>query len=136
MSDDNFLHEYARFVDGVTSQPSKNAEAFTSRLGELYEQGCNVERLMTAGCGLSAEAGEFMEIIKKIMFQGKPYNEDNIFHMKRELGDVMWYWANACMALNLDPYAVLEENIRKLESRFPGGKFEIAKSENRKAGDL
>lgn len=136
MSDENFLNEYSRFVDGVTSEPSKDAEAFTCRLADLYEQGCNVERLMTAGCGLSAESGEFMEIIKKIVFQGKPFNEDNIFHMKRELGDVMWYWANACMALDLDPYEVLLENIRKLESRFPGGKFEIQKSENRKAGDL
>lgn len=136
MSDEIFLHEYARFVDGVTSEPSKNKEDFLARMGELYDQGCNVERLMTAACGLSAEGGEFMEIVKKIVFQGKPYDEANQFHMKRELGDVTWYWANACIALGLDPYEVLRENIRKLEGRFPGGKFEIAKSENRKAGDL
>jgi len=136
MSDENFLHEYSRFVDGVTSEASKNPNAFLSRLSELYDQGCDVERLLTAACGLSAEGGEFMEIVKKIIFQGKPYSEENRFHMKRELGDVTWYWANACMALGLDPYEVMRENIRKLESRFPGGKFEISKSENRKAGDL
>jgi NTP pyrophosphatase (non-canonical NTP hydrolase) len=85
---------------------------------------------------MSAEAGEFMEIVKKITFQGKPYNDENIYHMKRELGDVMWYWAQACMALDLDPYDVIEENVRKLESRFPGGKFSINDSENRQAGDL
>ena len=136
MNDEIFLHEYARFVDGVTSDPSKNKDAFLARMSELYDQGCNVERLLTAACGLSAEGGEFMEIVKKILFQGKPYDEANQFHMKRELGDVTWYWANACMALNLNPYDVLEENIRKLESRFPGGKFDVAKSENRKSGDL
>ena len=133
---ENYLNEYGRFVDGVTSQPSKDKMAFLDRMGELYDQGCNVERLMTAACGLSAEGGEFMEIVKKIVFQGKPYDEANQFHMKRELGDVMWYWANACMALGLDPYDVLDENIRKLESRFPGGSFSIDRSENRKAGDL
>ena len=133
---ENYLNEYSRFVDGVTSEPSKNKEAFLGRMGELYDQGCNVERLMTGACGLSAEAGEFMEVVKKIVFQGKPYDEANQFHMKRELGDVMWYFANACMALNIDPYDVLDENIRKLESRFPGGKFSIDRSENRKAGDL
>ena len=133
---ENYLNEYSRFVDGVTSQPSKDKIAFLDRMGELYDQDCNVERLMTAACGLSAEGGEFMEIVKKIVFQGKPYDEANQYHMKRELGDVMWYWANACMALGLDPYDVLDENIRKLESRFPGGQFSIDRSENRKAGDL
>lgn len=136
MSDENFLNEYTRFVDGVTSDASKNKAAFLDRLGSLYDQGVNVERLLTAACGMSAEGGEFMEIVKKILFQGKPFDDANVFHMKRELGDVSWYWAQACLALNLDPYDVLQENICKLESRFPGGKFEIAKSENRKAGDL
>lgn len=133
---ENFLNQYLKFVDAVTSEPSKNKEAFLARIAELYDQGCNVERLHTAADGLSAEAGEFMEIVKKITFQGKPYSEDNIFHMKRELGDIMWYFANACMALNMDPYEIIEENIRKLESRYPGGKFEIQRSEVRKAGDL
>lgn len=134
--DQDFLHQYLQFVDGVTSTPSKNKEAFLARISELYDQGCDVSRLHTAADGLSAEAGEFMEIVKKITFQGKPYNEENVFHMKRELGDVMWYFANACLALNLDPYEIIEENVRKLESRYPGGKFDIQRSEVRKAGDL
>lgn len=133
---ENFLEQYLRFVDGVTSQPSKDKEAFLARVSELYDQGCDVSRLHTAADGLSAEAGEFMEIVKKITFQGKPYDEDNIFHMKRELGDVMWYFANACIALNLNPYEIIEENVRKLEARYPGGTFSITRSENRKAGDL
>jgi len=133
---ENFLEQYLRFVDGVTSQPSKDKEAFLARVNELYEQGCEVHRLHTAADGLSAEAGEFMEVVKKITFQGKPYDEANIFHMKRELGDVMWYFANACLALKLDPYEIIEENVRKLEARYPGGKFDITRSEVRKAGDL
>lgn len=133
---ETYLNEYAKFVNEVTSKPSTDKDAFMERMGDLYDQGCNVERLLTGACGLSAEAGEFMEIVKKIVFQGKPYDEANQFHMKRELGDVMWYWANACMALDLNPYDVLDENINKLESRFPGGKFSIDRSENRKTGDL
>jgi hypothetical protein len=56
--------------------------------------------------------------------------------MKRELGDIAWYWANACNALGLDPNLVLAENVNKLESRYPGGKFDAHYSENRKEGDL
>ena len=133
---ENFLEQYLTFVDGVTSDASKNKADFLARIETLYDQGADVSRLMTAACGLSAESGEFMEIVKKIVFQGKPYDEANVFHMKRELGDCLWYWANACVALGLNPYDVFEENVRKLESRFPGGKFDISRSENRKSGDL
>jgi NTP pyrophosphatase (non-canonical NTP hydrolase) len=133
---ETFLTQYLQFVDAVTSDPSKDRNAFIARINELYDQGCNVSRLHTAADGLVAEAGEFMEVVKKITFQGKPYNEDNVFHMKRELGDVMWYFANACMALGIDPYEVIEENIRKLEARYPGGSFEIVRSEVRAEGDL
>lgn len=133
---EQFLEQYLTFVEGVTSEPSRNREAFLARVSELYAQGCDVHRLHTAANGLSAEAGEFTEVVKKITFQGKPYDEANIFHMKRELGDIMWYWAQACMALGLNPYEVIEENVRKLESRYPGGSFEIQRSEVRKAGDL
>lgn len=130
------LNRYLTFVDAVTSDASKDREAFMARINELYEQGCDVSRLHTAADGLVAEGGEFMEIVKKITFQGKPYDEANVYHMKRELGDVMWYWAQACMALGLNPYDVVEENVRKLESRFPGGKFDIQHSEVRKEGDI
>jgi NTP pyrophosphatase (non-canonical NTP hydrolase) len=133
---ENFLDQYLTFVDGVTSDASKNKADFLARVEELYDAGCDVSRLHTAAVGLSAEAGEFMEIIKKLTFQGKPYTEENVFHMKRELGDVMWYWATACIALGLDPYEVVEENVRKLEARFPGGVFNIQRSEVRKDGDI
>jgi len=92
--------------------------------------------LLTAAMGLAAECGEFTEIPKKIVFQGKPVNEENIFHMKRELGDIMWYWINACRALNLDPNDVIAENVNKLKARYPGGEFDAFHSENRKQGDL
>lgn len=133
---ETFLHNYNEFVDAVTSDDSKNKADFLARIETLYEQGCDVSRLHTAADGLVAEGGEFMEIVKKITFQGKPYDADNVFHMKRELGDVMWYWSQACMALGLNPYEVIEENVRKLEARYPGGKFDIHKSEVRKEGDL
>ncbi len=130
------LNKYATFVDGVTSQPSKSFEAMMARLQELNALGADMPRLLTAGIGLASEGGEFDEIVKKIMFQGKEYNADNIFHMKRELGDIIWYWIQACMALDLDPNEVIAENVTKLEGRYPGGKFDAWFSENRKDGDL
>ena len=128
--------KYAQFVDGVTSQPSKDFDAFIYRLQELNGENSDIQRLLTAAVGLSAESGEFTEIVKKIIFQGKPYNDDNIYHMKRELGDIMWYLAQACMALNTNFNEILEMNIDKLKSRYPGGEFDAHYSENRKEGDL
>lgn len=138
------LNRYSKFVNAVTSMPSKDLTTFMSRLDELdgnYENGehgpdINVPLLLTAALGLAAETGEFCEIPKKIYFQGKPLNEENVFHMKRELGDIIWYWINACRALNLDPNDVIEENVNKLQSRYPGGKFDVHYSENRREGDL
>ena len=138
------LNRYSQFVNAVTSMPSKDLTTFMSRLDELdsnYADGAhgpdiNVPLLMTAALGLAAETGEFCEIPKKIYFQGKPLNEENVFHMKRELGDIMWYWINACRALGLDPNDVIEENVNKLKSRYPGGEFNVHQSENRQTGDI
>ena len=144
------LKKYQEFVQAVTSEPSNDLSTFMRRLDRLdgnYEAygpngehmhgpDANVPLLITGAMGLSAEAGEFMEIVKKMLFQGKPLSEETFFHMKRELGDVIWYWINACRALNLDPNEVIAENVKKLESRYPGGSFDPYYSENRKTGDL
>lgn len=131
-----YLTNYKEFCDNVTSEESQSTEALVARMLQLESQGCNVARLNTAQAGLGAEAGEFGEIVKKILFQGKPYNEDNIFHMKRELGDVMWYVMQACLALDMDLDEIINENINKLEKRYTGGKFDVYKSENRKVSDI
>lgn len=130
------LNKYTVFVQAVTSNESNNYDHLHRRLEELRSSNFNVALLMTAGIGLASEGGEFNEIVKKIFFQGKPLNDESHFHMKRELGDIMWYWVNACRALNLDPNEVIAENVRKLESRYPGGSFDAYYSENRKEGDL
>lgn len=131
------LNKYTKFVDAVTSKESNNFDHLLPRINELRNTSTvNVSLLMTACFGLAAETGEFIEIPKKIFFQGKPLTDAEIFHMKRELGDVMWYWINACRALNLDPNDVIDENVKKLESRYPGGTFDAHYSENRQAGDL
>ena len=127
---------YSHFVDTVTSDSSKNFVDLADRLGELDRQGANIERLTTAGVGLAAESGEFLEIVKKMVFQGKPWNDDNREHLIIELGDVMWYVANACIALDIPFDEVIEGNIKKLEKRYPGGHFDIHDSENRAADDL
>jgi len=128
--------KYTEFVDAVTSNESKGSDAFTVRLRELYEEGLPIERLLTAAVGMSAESGEFTEIVKKMIFQGKPVNEENLFHLKRELGDIMWYVAQACMALDTDFNEIIEMNVDKLKSRYPGGEFDVHFSENRKEGDV
>ena len=136
------LNRYQEFVEKVTSAPSNDLTTFMDtcdRLDANYELFDGEMRHgpdVTAALGMAAETGEFCEIPKKIFFQGKALNEEAVFHMKRELGDVMWYWINACRALNLDPNEVIAENVRKLESRYPGGAFDPYYSENRKQGDL
>jgi NTP pyrophosphatase (non-canonical NTP hydrolase) len=144
------LKKYQEFVQAVTSKESNDLTAFMNRLDRLdanyeaygsdgeYMHGpnINVPLLLTGSVGLTAEAGELIEIVKKMLFQGKPLNEENLFHMKRELGDIMWYWINTCRALELDPNEVIAENVKKLEARYPGGKFDVYHSENRKDNDL
>ena len=144
------LNKYKDFVEAVTSKPSQDLTEFMNRLDRIdanYESygpdgeyvhgpNVNVPLLLCGAIGLGSETGEFQEIVKKIVFQGKPLNEEAHFHMKRELGDIMWYWVNACRALDLDPNDVVAENVKKLEARYPGGKFDVYYSENRKEGDL
>ena len=127
--------KYLLFVDGVTSDSSKNFVDLADRLGELDREGANIERLTTAGVGLAAESGEFLEIVKKMVFQGKPWNDDNREHLIIELGDAMWYVAQACMALDVSFDEVIERNVSKLEKRYPGGSFDVHYSENRQKGD-
>ena len=128
--------KYIEFVKGVTSDASLDYAMMATRFAELEANGTNTSQLMTAALGLTAESGEFSEVVKKIVFQGKPYNEDNVFHMKRELGDICWYLAQACMALETTFDEVIEMNVEKLQARYPGGSFDVHKSENRKEGDL
>ena len=127
--------KYAIFVDGVTSNPSKDYKSFIESLSVLDGQGANINRLTTAAVGISAEGGEFMEIVKKMVFQGKPWNDDNREHLIIELGDVMWYVMQACMALDVSIEDVVAGNVEKLKKRYPGGEFDVFYSENRKEGD-
>ena len=126
---------YEEFVSAVTSDCSTNFVDFADRIGELDREGANIERLLTSGVGINAEGGEFLEIIKKMVFQGKPWNEDNREHLIIELGDLLWYVAQATMALGISFDEVVATNVKKLEKRYPDGTFDIYFSENRKAGD-
>ena len=128
--------KYLNFVAGVTSMPSQDSAILQARIDELVANGADVPHLLTAALGLTAESGEFTEVVKKILLQGKPYNEDNVFHMKRELGDICWYLAQACMALDTTFDEIIEMNVDKLKARYPGGEFDVHKSENRREGDL
>ena len=130
------LNKYTEFVGGVTSQQSNETEALCNQLQSLEQSGVNMALLLTGSIGIASEGGEFAEIVKKCVFQGKPLDADTKFHIKRELGDIMWYWTNSCRALGLDPNEVIEENVNKLKARYPGGEFDVHYSENREEGDL
>lgn len=136
------LTKYSEFVENVTSAESNQLKTMVAKLYSLdiesQQSGIplNLSLLMTAGIGLSSECGEFNEIVKKVVFQGKPFNEETRFHLLRELGDVIFYWTNACRSLGLDPNEVIAENVNKLKSRYPGGEFDAYYSENRQSGDL
>jgi len=132
----DFFSTYSDFVTKVTSEPSLEMDALKKSLDDINNNSSiEVPRLLTAALGLGSETGEFVEIVKKMILQGKPASDDNIFHMKRELGDIMWYWATACASLGLDPFEVISENQKKLEARY-GESFEVERSEVRKEGDL
>ena len=131
------LNKYKNFVQEVTSAESNNSSFMTERIKQLeFDSKTNIALLMTGAIGIASEGGEFAEIIKKCVFQGKPMDDDTKYHIKRELGDIIWYWINSCRALDLDPNEVIEENVNKLKARYPGGEFDVHYSENRKQGDL
>ena len=133
----DFFNTYSEFVKKVTSEPSLDLDALKQSLEDVESKSpIESARLMTAALGLGSETGEFVEIVKKMFLQGKPPSEENIFHMKRELGDIMWYWMQGCMALDVDPNIVIQMNIDKLKARYPGGDFDAHYSENRKDGDI
>ena len=131
------LNNYQKFVQEVTSKESNSTMVLNNHLIDLdRDTGVNIALLLTGSIGIASEGGEFSEIVKKCIFQGKPLDDETKFHIKRELGDIMWYWINSCRALGLDPNEVIEENVNKLKSRYPGGEFDVHYSENRKEGDL
>lgn len=140
------LAAYSKFVAAVTSKASNDLTTFMNRLDVIdgnydfvnnqHGPSVNVPLMLTGAMGLCSESGELMEIVKKMVFQGKPLTEETHFHMQRELGDIIWYWTNMCRALDVDPNAVIAENVNKLKARYPGGEFDVYHSENRQAGDL
>ena len=133
------LNKYANFVMVVTSRESRETQVFIDKLKEIQydkDNKINMSLMLTAIIGMTSEAGEAQEIMKKVLFQGKPFTEDTRQHLKKELGDVIWYWINACNALQLDPNEVVAENVKKLEARYPGGTFDAYYSENRREGDI
>lgn len=131
----SMLDNYREFVLGVTSEPSKDKNKMVDRINEMDEK-LNTSHLLTGVIGLSSETGELAEIVKKMLFQGKPVNEENIYHIKRELSDICWYLVQACEGVGTTMEEVIEMNVEKLQARYPGGKFDVHKSENRKENDL
>ena len=132
----NLLEEYTDFVDQVTSEASKSSDKMRERINYLNSKDIEMSRLLTAGIGLSGEVGEFNEIIKKIMFQEKTFDVVANEHMRRELGDIMWYLAQACLALKVDLVDIINGNKEKLSKRFPQRQFNEKFDANRNKRDV
>ena len=130
------FNKYTKFVDAVTSDESKDFIALSDRLVALDEKGANIERLMTGAIGINAEGGEVMELVKKLVFQGNPWNKETKDHLVKELGDTIWYVVQCLIALDVSLDEVVSKNVEKLEARYPGGQFDPWYSENRQEGDL
>jgi len=130
------FEEYSKFVDAVTSDESRDFLAFSDRIVALDEKGANIERLLTGAVGINSEGGEIMEIVKKLVFQGKKWEDETIFHLKRELGDVLWYVVQCLLALDTSVDEIVGMNVDKLKARYPGGEFDPFYSENRQENDL
>ena len=132
------LNKYTQFVEAITSKESNDLDALVANLKSIKVQNpdLNISLAMTAATGMCGEAGEFSEIFKKVVYHCKPYTNETKAHAAKELGDLIWYWTNACRALGLDPNEIIANNVTKLEARYPGGTFSAAASENRKIGDI
>ena len=132
----DFLMDYQEFVDEVSSDATKNNDdSFFDALDIVDEQGVEPSRLLTAGIGLSGEVGEFNDIVKKCIFQGKELDDDVVNHLRKELGDIMWYVAQGCIALDTNIEEIIEMNTAKLKDRYPGG-FSEFRSDNRDEDDI
>ena len=131
----SILNDYINFVDTVTSDMTKNYDDFKDALDIMQEQGIEPSRLLTASVALSGEVGEFNDIVKKILFQGKEIDEDTKKHLKSELSDICWYMVQAIKALDSSWEEIFDINIVKLSERYPGG-FDALKSASRKVGDI
>jgi NTP pyrophosphatase (non-canonical NTP hydrolase) len=143
------LNKYTTFVEAVTAPAANDLTTFFNhcdRLDANYEKNnkgemehgpsVNVPLLINSAMGMSGEAGEFSEIVKKVVFHGKIFTQETKDHAIKELGDVIWYWANACRALDIDPNEVIQKNVTKLENRYPGGRFNPQMSDERAANDI
>lgn len=85
------------------------------------------------GClGLSGEAGEVLDMVKKWVFHEKELDKE---HLKKEIGDVMWYVAMLCENFGFDLDEILQMNVDKLMARYPEG-FDTDKANNRNPGDI
>jgi NTP pyrophosphatase (non-canonical NTP hydrolase) len=128
--------KYIEFVRQTTSPASSDFNKLIERMQELDEEGVKLTHLLTFALGASAEMGEAVEIIKKCLFQGKPFNEDAKIWISKELGDVLYYIGQFCIAMDISFEEIMQINYEKLSARYPEGVFSVHRSENRVEGDI
>ena len=108
----------------------------TERLGYHTDPGLNEVKdfggVLNGCLGLAGESGEVLDMVKKWVFHEKDLDKD---HLKKELGDVMWYVAMLCESFGFDLDEILQMNVDKLKARYPEG-FDPEKANNRKPEDV
>jgi len=124
--------DHRKFVDSVTSEATKDCDTFIERLDELQDtpKFHVPQRVLTGAIGICSEGGELLDIVKKVIFQGKQPTAELRVKLKNELGDVMWYVQQILISMDWTLDEVLAENTKKLSGRYPDG-FDTEKSENR-----
>lgn len=128
--------KYIEFVKQTTSPASSNINILIERIRELNDDNVKLTHLLTFALGASAEIGEAVEIVKKCLLQGKPFNDDAKVHLLKECSDCFWYFAQLCITMGVDFEDIMQLNYEKLSARYPEGTFSVYRSENRKEGDL
>jgi NTP pyrophosphatase (non-canonical NTP hydrolase) len=125
---------HREFVNSVTSETTVDSDLFMDRLAGFQDgdaEWTEPQRLLTGAIGICSEGGELLDLVKKILFQGKEPTPELREKIKLELGDVMWYVQQVLIWSSWTLEEVLAENTKKLTGRFPEG-FSVDKSENRK----
>ena len=124
---------HREFVHSVTSETTVDIDLFIDRLLGFQDgdpDWSEPQRLLTGAIGICSEGGELLDLVKKILFQGKEPTPELREKIKLELGDVMWYVQQILIWSSWTLEEVLAENTKKLTGRFPEG-FSVDKSENR-----
>lgn len=125
-------HILASYFDDSEFWIGPNDADLMSRLRNAGTDPVPYIRVLEGLMGLNGEAGEAIDLMKKVLFQGHEFDRE---HMAKELGDIAWYLAVSADAIGYDLESILQMNVDKLRARYPDG-FSMEQSLHRSANDI